>query len=109
MPLVQSFLGKERMRLAMAEVARRRPDQFRDLMRVLKLRAIDLDASARVAEQRLGQSFDDPGFSGAGRPQEQEIAYRTARRVQSRLEHLVDFHNSFDGLILSNDLAAQGT
>ncbi len=43
MMLVQNFLRQQSMRFAMANVSRRRADQFRDLMAVLKLRAIDLD------------------------------------------------------------------
>ena len=49
-PLVESFLRQQRMGLAMAKVSRRRADQFRDFVRVLKFGAIDLDAGAGVTE-----------------------------------------------------------
>ncbi len=105
-PLVQRFLGQQGVRFPVPEVARRRPDQLGDLVRMLKLRAIDLDARARVAEQRLGQSLDDPGFPRTRRSQEQEVAHRASRRVQPGQEHLVDFYNLFDGLILPDYFAA---
>src|SRR6478672_2468162 len=95
------------MGLPMSQVARRRTDQLGDFVGVLELRAVDLDASARVAEERLGQSFDDAGFPGPGGPQEQKIAYRASRRIQPGQEHLVDLHDFFDGLILPDDLATQ--
>ena len=62
MPLVQGFLREQWVSLAVTQVARRRPDEFRDLVRVLKLGTVDLDAGASVAEERLGQSLDDTGF-----------------------------------------------
>ena len=107
-PLVQSFLGQQRMRLAMAQVSRRRTDQLGDFVRVLKFGAIDFDAGAGVAEQRLGHGFDHPGFSRAGGPKEQKIANRTARRIQARQKHLVDFDHFLDGLVLTDDSAAKG-
>ena len=46
----------------MAEVSRRRTDQFGNLMRVLELGAINLDAGARIPEQALRHSFHHAGF-----------------------------------------------
>ena len=66
MPLVERLLSEQRMRLAMAEIAGRRADQFGNLVRVLKFGAVDLDAGARVAEQGLRHCFDHPGLSRAG-------------------------------------------
>ena len=43
-PLVERFLREQRMGLAMAQVSRRRADQLGDLVRVLELGAVDLDA-----------------------------------------------------------------
>ena len=92
----------------MAQVSRRRADQFRDFVRVLKFGAVDLDAGAGVAEQRLGHGFDHPGFSRAGGPEEQQIANRSARRIQPRQKHLVNFDHFLDGLVLTDDSAAKG-
>ncbi len=61
-----------------------------------------------IAEQGLGHGFDHPGFARAGGPKEQEIANRTARRIQARQKHLVDFDHFLDGLVLTDDLAAKG-
>ena len=107
-PLVQRFLRQQRMGLAMAQVSRRRADQLGDFVRVLEFGAVDLDAGAGVAEERFGHGFDDPGFARAGGPEEQQIANRTSRRIQSRQKHLVDFDHFLDGLVLADDLAAQG-
>ena len=107
-PLVQRFLGQQRMRLAVSQVSWRRADQLRDFVRVLKLGAIDLDAGAGVAEQGLGHGLDHPGLTRAGGPEEQQISNRTARRIQSRQKHLVDFDHFLDGLVLTDDSAAKG-
>ena len=107
-PLVKSFLRQQRMRLAMAQVARRRTNQFGDFVRVLEFGAVDLDAGAGVSEERFRHGFDDPGFSRAGGPKKQKIANRTPRRIQSSQKHLVDFHHFLDGLVLTDDSAANG-
>ena len=50
-PLVERFLRQQRMRFAMSQISRRRTNQLGNLVRVLKLGAIDLDAGPRVPEQ----------------------------------------------------------
>ena len=107
-PLVQRFLREQRMSLAMSQVSRRRTDQLGDFVGVLKLSAIDLDAGAGIAEQSFGHGLDHPRFARAGRPQKQQVAYRTSRRIQSGQKHLVDLGHFFDGLVLTDDLAAKG-
>ena len=69
-PLVERFLRQQRMRLTVAEVSRRRADELGNLVRVLELGAIDLDAGARIAKERLGHGFHNPRFARARRPQE---------------------------------------
>src|SRR5262249_60048692 len=76
-------------------------------MRVLELRAVDLDRGARVAEERLRHGFDHSGLPRAGGPQEEEVADRSSRRVQPGQKHLIDFDYLFNGLILANDLATK--
>ena len=107
-PLVERFLGEQRMGFAVAQVARRRADQLGDFVGVLKFGAVNLDAGARVAEEGLGHGFDDPGFPRAGGAEEQQIANWTSRRIQSRQKHLVDFDHFLDGLVLTDDSAAKG-
>src|SRR6202041_3034170 len=80
--LREGFLRDQRMRFAVPQISRRRPNQFRDFVRVLKFRAIHLDHRARISKQTLGGSFDDARLARARRPQEQQIPYRTPRRVQ---------------------------
>src|ERR1700685_1896001 len=96
------------MRLAMTQVSRRRSDQLGDFMRVLELGAIDLNASPRTAEQSLGHGFNHAGFSRSRGPQKKQISHRTSRRIQSRQEHLVNFHHLVERGILAHNLAAQG-
>ena len=107
-PLIERFLRQQRMGLAVAEVSRRRADQLGDLVRVLELGAVDLDAGASVAEQGFRHGFDDAGLAGAGGPQKQEVADRTAGRIQAGQEHLVDLDHLFNGLLLADDFAAKG-
>src|SRR4051812_16927638 len=96
------------MGLAMSQVSRRRADQLCDLMRVLKLCAVDLDAGASLAKKRLGECLDHAGLPRAGGSKKQKVPYWAAGRIQSRQEHLIDFGDFFDGGVLSHDLAAQG-
>ena len=79
--LVEHFLAEQGMRLAMPQISGRRTDQFRDLVAVLKLGAIDLDDGARIAHQALRSGFHQPRFAGTGRSQEQKISYRASRDV----------------------------
>src|SRR5713101_2740231 len=108
MPLIESFLSEQWMRLAMTQVARRRADQFGNFVRVLKFGAVNLDAGTGVAEQSLGHGFYDTGFPRAGGPKEQKIANGTARRIQACQKHLVNFDHFLDGLVLTDDSAAKG-
>ena len=89
MPLVQRFLSQERVGLAMSEVARRRTDQFGDLVRVLKLGAIDLDAGPRIAEQGFRHRFNDAGLTGSGWTKQQEVADRAVGGRHAGEEHLI--------------------
>ncbi len=93
----------------MSQVSRRRADQLGNLVRMLELGAIDLDAGPRVAKQRLRHRLHHPRFAGAGRPQEQQIAHGTVRRIQASQKHLIDFRYLFDRLILAHNLPAQGS
>ena len=76
-------------------------------MRVLKLGAIDLDAGVRVAEQRLRHRLNHARLARAGRPEKEEIAYRTPGRIEPRQKHLVDFGDLLDRGILPDDLPSQ--
>src|SRR5579884_910972 len=92
----------------MPEVARRRANQLGDFVAVLELGAINLDAGAGIAEQRLGHRFHYPRLSRACRPEKKKIAHRPAGRVQPGQEHLIDLNDFFDCAILADDAAAKG-
>jgi len=63
MPLVECFLREQRMGFAMSKVTRRRSDELGNLVRVLKLGAVDLDTRMWVAEQRLRHCLDYAGLA----------------------------------------------
>src|SRR5260370_32248564 len=95
------------MRFAVAQVARRRANQFRDFVGVLKLRTIHLDNRAWVAEQYFGRGFHNAGFAGTGRTKKQQITNWPPRRVQPRAEHLIQVHQRLYALFLADDLRAK--
>jgi len=96
------------VRFAMTEVARRRTDQLGDLMGVLEFGAVDLDAGAGVAEHGFRHSLNHASLAGTGRPQEQEVADGSSGWVEAGQKHLIYFRDLFDGLVLADDLAAEG-
>src|SRR5271166_355933 len=100
MPLAQRLLCQQRMGLAMTQIAGRRADQLCDLMRMLELSAVNLDAGACVAKQRLCHGLDDARLAGSRGSQEQETSNGAARRIQPREKHLVNFADFLDGGIL---------
>src|SRR5437763_12555346 len=56
---VEILLREHRGGLAVAEVARRRADEFGYLVRVLELGAVNLDDGVRVAEENFSRGLDD--------------------------------------------------
>src|SRR5256885_4927128 len=96
------------MGLAMSQVSGRRADQLCDLMRVLELCAVDLDAGASLAKKRLCKRLYDARLTRAGGPKKQKVPYWAAGGIQSRQEHLIYLGDFFDGSVLTHDLAAQG-
>src|ERR1700723_3661018 len=104
---ISSNSKNEIFSFSVPQIARRRPNQFRDFVRVLKFRAIHLDHRARISKQHFGGSFDDARLARAGRPQEQQIPYRTPRRIQSGAKHLVQVHYGLHRFILPHDFPPQ--
>src|ERR1700681_2187192 len=100
---IQRFLRQQSMRFAVSQVSRGRADQLRDLMAVLKLRAINLDYRSRILQQGFGGCLYDASLSGTCRPQEQEVSDRPAGRRQSRQVRLVSPHDLVNCFLLSND------
>src|SRR5580658_5860886 len=95
------------MSLAVSQIPRRRTDQLSNLMRVLKLRAVDLDAGMRIAEQSLGHRFHHARLARSSRPQKKQVPHRTSRSIQPGQKHLVNLGDLFDRLVLTHNAAAQ--
>ena len=109
MILIQHFLAQQRMRLAVPQISGRRADQLGDLMAVLELGAINLDARAWIAEQSFRDRFDYASFARAGRAKKQKIPHRAAWRIQPGEEHLINLYYFFNGAVLADDTPAQGS
>ncbi len=91
----------------MSQVSRRRANQLGNLVRVLKFGAVDLDASLRIAEQRLSHGFHHARLARSRRSKKQKVPDRAAGRIQPSQEHLVNFGDLLDGRVLANDLAPE--
>ena len=91
----------------MAQVARRATDELRDLVRVLKLRAIDLDDGVVVIEQHFGSRFDNARLARTGRPQKQHGADGAARVLHSREVNLIEAGDAAHGALLADDQPRQ--
>src|SRR5262249_17067211 len=81
--LIDGFLSRERWSLAVSQITRRRADQFRNLVTVLKLGAVDLNESSRITEQNLRRSFNNPSFTGSSRTKEEQVTDRSAGHVHA--------------------------
>ena len=103
MPLIERLLRKQRVGLAVPEIARRRADQFCDFMGVLELGAVDLDDCVRVAEENFRGGLDDASLAGAGGPEEDHRADGAVRRVHPGEENLVEAAHAPDGALLAHD------
>src|SRR6266404_3880069 len=99
----QRFLGDQRMRLPVPQVPWGRANQFGDLMRVLKFRAIHFDYRSAIAEQNLSGGLDNARLAWTGRPQKEQVSNWASWRVQPGTEHLVEFDKRLHGLVLSHD------
>src|SRR5580765_2330469 len=78
-------------------------------MGMLELGAIDLNHGPWVAKQNLRRSFHDSRLTRTGRTEEQQVADRAPRRVQSGTEHLIEVHQRLHALFLAHDLRPQRT
>ena len=74
---------------------------------MLKLRAIDLDDSARISQKTFRCGFHQPRFTGTGRSQEEKIAYGPARSGHSGQVSLIDTDDLLYGLVLSHNSLAE--
>src|SRR5260221_11396202 len=103
----QGFLGDQRMRFPVAEVARGRADDLGNFVGVLKFGAVNLDDGAGAAEQNFSGGFNDARLAGAGGAEEEQIADGAAGRVESSGEDLEELDQRLDSVGLADDLRAQ--
>src|SRR6267142_5074488 len=96
------------MGFTVAQVAWRRADQLGNFVRVLELRAINLDDRASVPKKDLCGRFHDARLSGPGWTQEQQVPHRSAGRIQSGAKNLKHVHEGLYTLFLPHNLGAQG-
>src|ERR1700674_4438831 len=96
------------MSLAVPKIPWGRTDELGDLVGVLELSAVNLDAGPGVPEERLSHSFDHACLTGAGGAQEEQISHRASGRIQTGQKHLVDLDDFFDSLVLADNAAAEG-
>jgi hypothetical protein len=80
MRLSDEFLGKDR--LVISGMSRWRPDQFGDLVAVLKLGTVDSSDGTGVAQEGLCDGFYGPHFAGTWKAHEQEITDWSIDRTQ---------------------------
>src|SRR6267378_235704 len=97
------------MGFAMAQVAWGRTDQLGDFVRMLELRAIDLDHRAGVPKQDFRGRFHDARLSRPCRPKKKEVPHRTAGRVQSSAKNLKHVDEGLHTFFLAYDLGSQGS
>ena len=75
---------------------------------MLELRAIYFNHCAGVSEENLSRRFYNSRLARTGRTEEQQIAHRPARRIQSSTEDLEHIHKGLHTLFLPDNLCSQG-
>src|SRR5713226_2385841 len=95
------------MGFAMAQVPWRRPDQLRNLMRMLEFRAIDFDHRSCVSKQNFRRRFHNARLAGPRWSQKQQIPYWPPRRVQTGTEDLVQVDQRLHTLFLPDNFRPQ--
>src|SRR5258708_10487817 len=95
------------MSFAMPQISRRRTNQFRDFVGVLKLGAVYLDDGAWIAKQNFSGGFHNARLTGTGGTEEQQVANWPPWRIQARAEHLIQVHQRLHALFLTDNLRAE--
>jgi hypothetical protein len=104
---IQRFLSKQWTCLTVPEISRRRTDELRDFVAMLKFGAIDFHHCSRVFQQTLRERFHETRFARPSRSQKHKIGNWPLRRrhaTQVRLIHLDDLMN---GIFLPDDSASK--
>ena len=103
----QGFLGNQGMRLAVAEITRRRADEFSNFVRVLELGAIDFNNQARISKKDFRGGFHNARLAGAGGTKKEQIADGAAGRVEAGAEDLIEVNERLHAFLLANDPGAK--
>ena len=91
------------MRLAVPEIPRRRPDEFRDLVVHLELAAVDTQDVLWRAVEHFSQCFHRSGFSRARRPKKKKYTGWSPFRPEAGLVHPDVRHDSLHSGVLADD------
>src|SRR2546425_1486248 len=103
MHAIEVLLRQHRRSFAMAEISGGRPDQFGNLVRMLKLCAVDFYDQLMVAEENFGGGFNDARFTGASRPEKQHRANGSIQRIHAGEKNLIQAAHAPYGTLLSNN------
>src|SRR5689334_8337708 len=95
------------MSFAVAEIPRGRADQLCNFMGVLEFGAVNFNDQPGVAKEDFRGGFNDAGLPGAGWSEKKKIADRTAGRIESGAEDLVEVDERLYAFLLANDAGAQ--
>src|SRR5215468_5677599 len=87
----------------MTEVTRRRADQLRDLVRMLKLRAVNLRDQIRITKKYFRGGLDDSRLAGTCGTKEEQVPDWTAGVSQSSQKDLIQAGDASHSAILSDD------
>src|SRR6202171_6096152 len=90
-----------------AHVPWRRTDQLRDGVLLHELRHVEANQRLFRTKQKLRQPPGDFRLADAGRPQEEEAAYRAQRRLETRAAAANGASQRGDGLVLADDALVQ--
>ena len=107
MPLVQGLLREQGVGLAVSEVSGGRANKLGNLVAVLELSAIYLDAGFGIAEEGLGHGLNHAGLAGAGWAEKEQVSNRATGRIQPGQKHLIDLCDFLDRRVLTYNLAPQ--
>src|ERR1041384_7026839 len=88
----------------MTKIARRRSDQFGDLVGVLKLCAVDLDNRVAISEKDIRGGLNHVSLTRAGWSEKEHRAQRPSRVRHPRLEALIERTDCANGSILGVSL-----
>src|ERR1041384_6697194 len=86
----------------MTKIARRRSDQFGDLVGVLKLCAVDLDNRVAISEKDIRGGLNHVSLTRAGWSEKEHRAPRPSRVRHPRLEDLIERTDCANGSILAD-------